>query len=121
MHELAIACDLVEMAENAARAAGAEAVSVVYVRIGAMSGVVPEALLFGYETAVRDTLLEGSRLVIEDVPLRGFCEACQRETELASLYDLHCPACASPIHDLISGREIELSSMEIIAHDHQTA
>jgi hydrogenase nickel incorporation protein HypA/HybF len=121
LHELAIACDLVALAEDAARAADAKAVAVVHVRIGALSGVVPEALLLGCETAVKGTLLEGARFIIEGVPARAFCPICQRDIEPASLYDLRCPICASPIRELITGREIELSSMEIIAHDHQTA
>ena len=85
MHELSIAIDLVEIAENAARSAGAQAVETVYLRVGVMSGVVKEALLFVYDTATKDTMLENSRLEIEDVPLVVYCPDCQLESELPSI------------------------------------
>ena len=85
MHELSIALNLVEIAEDAARSADAEAVETVYLRVGVLSGVVKEALLFAYDTATEGTLLEHSRLEIEDVPLVVYCPDCQLESELASI------------------------------------
>jgi hydrogenase nickel incorporation protein HypA/HybF len=121
MHELSIACDLVEIAETAAHAADAERVAVVYLKLGAFAGVVKEALLFGYETAVKGTLLESSRLEIEDVPLVVFCSACNQESELSSIQFFECPICGNPVTDIRQGKELELTSMEIIRHANETA
>ena len=51
--------------------------SAVHLRLGAMSGVVKEALLSSFEMACADTPLAGSRLVIEDVPVVVFCPSCE--------------------------------------------
>lgn len=121
MHELSIACDLVEIAEAAARQAHAERVAVVYLRLGTFAGVVKEALLFGYETATKGTLLEGSRLEIEEVPLVVYCSACQQESQLPSIQSFQCPVCEHPVTEIRHGKELELTSMEIIEHANQTA
>jgi len=121
MHELSIACDLVEIAEAAARKANAERVTVVHLRLGVFAGVVREALLFGYDTAAKGTLLEGSRLEIEDVPLVVYCSACNHESPLPSIQRFECPFCGNPVTEIRQGKELELSSMEIIEHANETA
>jgi hydrogenase nickel incorporation protein HypA/HybF len=121
MHELSIACDLVEIAEAAARKACAERVAVVYLKLGILSGVVKEALLFGYDIATKGTLLEGSRLEIKDVALIVFCPACQHESQLSSIQCFECPICGNPVTEIHQGKELELTSMEIIEHENETA
>jgi hydrogenase nickel incorporation protein HypA/HybF len=121
MHELSIACDLVEIAEAAARTAHAERVAVVYLKLGVFAGVVKEALLFGYDTATKGTLLEGSRLEIEDVPLVVFCSVCNCESQLTSIQCFECPICSNPVTEIRRGKELELTSMEIIEHANETA
>lgn len=118
MHELSIACDLVEIAETRARAAHAVAVTVVYLRLGVFSGVVKEALLPGYNTAVKGTLLEGSRLEIEDVPLVVYCKECHQEQQLPTIQDFRCPACGCPVTEIRQGKELELAAMEVIEDEY---
>ena len=121
MHELAMACDLVEIVDAAARKARAERVAVVYLKLGIFAGVVKEALLFGYDTATKGTLLEGSRLEIEDVPLVVFCSVCNRESQPLSIQCFECPICGNPVTEIRQGKELELASMEIIEHANETA
>ena len=40
----------------------------MHLRLGRLSGIVPRALLASYDLACEQTPLEGSRLLIEDVP-----------------------------------------------------
>ncbi len=77
MHELSIAMGIVDAALDEARQRGVQ-VSAVHLRLGALSGVVKDALLFCYEVACQDTPLAGSRLIVEDVPVVVFCSAVQR-------------------------------------------
>lgn len=120
MHELAIACDLVEIAETAAQSAEAEQVAVVHLRLGVFAGVVKEALLFGYDSATRGTLLEGSRLEIEDVPLVVYCPVCDAEHQLMCIQLFQCPVCETPVIEIRRGQELEIVSMEIIKHANET-
>jgi len=117
MHELSIAVSLVEMAEAAAREAGAVHVDVVYLQVGVLSGIAPDALLFGYDVATRGTLLEGSRLEIETLPVRVYCPDCDRESDLPSPQSLCCPLCGRPTFDLRGGDELELRSMEVSVNE----
>lgn len=114
MHELSIAHELITTAEDAMRAAGVERAAVVHLRLGALSGVVPEALLFAYAIAAERTLLAGSRLEIETAPVVVYCPTCAAERTLPSIQSFQCPVCATPTADVRQGREIELISLECV-------
>jgi hydrogenase nickel incorporation protein HypA/HybF len=120
MHELSIAVELVSVATNAAQSANATRVETVHLRLGVMSGVVKDALLFAYDVATKDTLLEGSRLEIEDVPLRLYCAVCEREVEVPTVQLICCPDCGTPSTDIRQGRELEIETMEIITDETET-
>lgn len=120
MHELSIALQLVEIAENAAVRAGARHVEVVHLRLGALAGVVKDSLLFAYGTATEGTLLSGSRLEIEDIPVTIYCPACAAERELAAVQSFQCPVCGTFSADTRSGTELELVSLEIAQNEAET-
>jgi hydrogenase nickel incorporation protein HypA/HybF len=66
MHELSIAMNIVEIAEEELLRHGGERVRVVYLQMGPLAGVAKEALLFSFRIACQGTAAEGSSLVIED-------------------------------------------------------
>lgn len=113
MHELSIAHNLVELADEAARAAGAVRVTVVRLRLGAMAGVVEDALRFCFPVAASGTLVEGADLSIEHVPVQVFCDQCARSHMLTSPFVFRCPVCGAPTLSLLQGREIQIESIEI--------
>ncbi|HWB86599.1 MAG TPA: hydrogenase maturation nickel metallochaperone HypA [Bryobacteraceae bacterium] len=67
MHELSIAMSILDAAEEEAENHGGGCVSAIYLKIGALSGVVPGALTAAYELARENTSLSECRLVIEEV------------------------------------------------------
>ena len=77
MHELSIALSIVEMAQEESERRGQAQVLAVHLRLGQLSGVVKEALLSSYEMACQATPLEGSQLLIEEIPVDVFCPKCQ--------------------------------------------
>ena len=113
MHELSIAMNLVEIAEAAARDAGATQVEAIHLRLGVFSGLVKESLFFAYEIATKDTILTGSRLVIEELPLVIYCPACQAERQLESIQLFECPICGTTSSEIRQGKEIELAFLEL--------
>ncbi len=117
MHELSIAASLVESVEQAARQAGAQRVTQVFLRLGALSGVAKDALLFGYDVATAGTLLEGSRLTIEDVAVVVHCDDCRRDVTLPSIQDFRCPVCGRPCAQIVAGRELEITGIEVEVAD----
>ena len=120
MHELSIALQLIEIAEASARQADAQHVDTVHLRLGVLAGVVKDSLLFAYDTATAGTLLEGSRLEIEDVPLVIHCPSCQQDRELPSIQSFQCPICGTFSSDVRQGTELELVSLEIMQDEAET-
>src|ERR1700761_976141 len=90
MHELSIAMSIVDSAlEEAERRE--VTVDAVHLELGRLSGVVADALLFSYEMVCAGTPLEGSRLLIREVPIEVYCPACKTERVLNSMQWFCCP------------------------------
>ena len=118
MHELSIAMGIVDAASEEARRRGIQVIA-VHLRLGALSGVVKEALLFSYEVACQDTPLQGSQLIVEDVPVIVFCAACQKERPLQSVQLFVCPECGAPTMDVRQGKELEVFALEVQENEAQ--
>ncbi len=114
MHELSIAMSIVELAEEESARRGGAQVNAVHLKLGALSGVVSEALLSSWEMASYDTELRGSRLVIEKVPVVVYCATCDAPRPLASIQHFICPVCKNTVSQVIEGRELQVFAMEIL-------
>jgi len=114
MHELSIALSLVEAACEKAAELGGVRVEALRLRLGPLSGVVRDALLFSFELATAGTPIEGARLDIEDVPVVVFCPSCRAERELPSIQHFRCPVCDTLTPEVIQGRDLELAALEVI-------
>ena len=90
-----------------------ERVAAVNLTVGALSGVVEDALQFSYGLATEDTPLQGSKLVVKQVPVRIYCDRCQRESELPGVQSFRCPHCQTPSMDIRAGRELDIESIVI--------
>jgi hydrogenase nickel incorporation protein HypA/HybF len=112
MHELSIALSIIEGAEEEAARHGGQVIA-VHLRLGQLSGVVKDALLFAYGIACEATPLAGSRLLIEEAPVVVFCSQCAAERTLASIQTLCCPVCGALTPDVVQGRELELIALEL--------
>ena len=113
MHELSIAVSMVEMAAEEAAKRGDVKVNAIHLKLGNLTGVVKDALLFSYEIVCQGTPLEGSRLIIEEIPVVVFCPKCETETLPVAVNNLCCPKCETPTPQVISGREMEVTALEI--------
>ena len=113
MHELAIMEEAVRMAVATATSSGASRVLALRLRVGALSGVVPEAMRFAFDVVCRDTLAEGARLEIEPVPAVCWCAGCGQEFGCANFMH-ECPLCHNVSGELRCGRELEIAAVEII-------
>jgi hydrogenase nickel incorporation protein HypA/HybF len=112
MHELSIAMSIVDMAQEEAERRKIK-IDAVHLELGPLSGIVAQALLFSYEMACNGTPLEGSRLVIREVPIEVYCPACQAQRILHSMQRFCCPECGTPTADVIHGRELLVTALEV--------
>jgi hydrogenase nickel incorporation protein HypA/HybF len=115
VHEITVALGLLDGVETTACEQGIERVDVVHVRVGALAGIVRDALLFSWDVATAGSVAAGSRLSIEEVPLVVFCERCQGERAPQPGYGLLCPDCGTPSPQIVRGREMQLVAMEVPA------
>ncbi|SRR5581483_6365560 len=113
MHELSIVSSVVEnVIESLDRYPGAR-VTEVRLKVGALAAVIEDSLQFCYGIATEETPLEGSRLVVNIVPVTVHCDACGAEGALESLQSFRCPHCGEPASDVRHGRELEIEAIEI--------
>ena len=112
MHELSIAMSILEVAEEEAESRGLDVVA-IRLRLGTFAGVVKEALLSSFEMARENSGLPDAELIIEDVPIVIYCPACKKESPPPSMQEICCPICGAPTPDMIHGRELEVSGLEV--------
>jgi len=78
-----------------------------------ISGIPRETLLLSYEVATENTPLQGSKLVIQDVPVVLYCPHCQTSRQVAMIQRFCCPECGTPTREVRQGNELELASLEV--------
>jgi hydrogenase nickel incorporation protein HypA/HybF len=115
MHELSIVLSIIDEIGVESEARDLRDIEVVHLKVGVFSGVDPNALLFAWELASEGTPFERSRLDIEIVPLVIHCAVCLQDRMPPSLYQLCCPECKTPSDTIVTGRELELVSLEVAA------
>jgi hydrogenase nickel incorporation protein HypA/HybF len=115
MHELSIAISMIDQILEEAESRGGLEVEAVHLRLGVFCGVDKHALLFSYGLACEGTSLQGSRLIIETVPLVVYCPDCMGERTPPSIYQICCPDCFAPTETIVSGREMEVAYLEVAA------
>jgi len=113
MHELSIAMSIIEGASREAMIRGGAQVHAVHLKLGPLSGVVKDALLFSYYLACEGTPLDGSELIIDEVPVVVYCPNCETDQTLDSIQRFCCPTCGTLTPNVVSGKELELVAIEI--------
>lgn len=113
MHEMGIAQQMVDIALDAIPSdIENPRVEKLNLRIGKLASVVEHSLRFCMEVITKDTPLEGVRLEIETVDVRVRCKACNHEWVVEGP-SFRCPGCRQGEVELLSGRELEISSLEL--------
>lgn len=113
MHEFALANRIVERVSAALekQRPGAR-VTTIRLRVGQLSGVEIEALKFGLELLFPQSPLAGAQVAIESVAPRLRCGQCGGESEVR-YPPFRCPDCGGTQVELISGRELQVDSVEL--------
>jgi hydrogenase nickel incorporation protein HypA/HybF len=112
MHELSIAGSIADLATEEARSRNVHVLA-VHLKLGALSGIVEDALLGSYEMVTAGTPLEGSRLLIERVPVVAFCHTCNALRTIPSIQSMRCPECDTLAPDVREGRELQVFALEV--------
>ena len=120
MHEMGIACSILDaVAKEAKRHPGARATR-VGVRIGELAAIDSESLRFCFEIIVQGTEQDGLQLEIERVPRKHRCADCKEEFVIRE-YDFRCPRCGAISTDFAGGDELELMFVEVSEDESSSA
>lgn len=112
MHEMSIAESIVEIAEEAARRAGAIRVRTVFAEIGALAGVEIEALRFCWDAVTREGLAAGAGLDITQIPGQAWCIECSEAIVLLSSLAA-CPHCGGYQVAITGGTEMRVREIAV--------
>ena len=104
---------ILDVAQEEADRRGGVRVEAIHVKIGALSGVVSEALISAYELAREQTEFADCRLVVEDVPATVYCPTCRAERPVRSVQWFRCAECDGPVSEVVQGRELQVSALEL--------
>jgi hydrogenase nickel incorporation protein HypA/HybF len=113
MHELSIAMSVLDALDEESQRRDGARITAVHLRIGLLSGVVPQALQSAFDLAREGTDFADCRLVIEETPVSIRCPNCGVEREVQSIQQMVCAVCGTAASDVASGRELEVHAVEI--------
>ena len=112
MHEVALAEGVLRIVMDAARTNAAAQVHTVWVELGALAHVEPDALAFCFDAVTRGSIADGARLEIARTPGAAWCMPCGERVPLARLGDA-CPHCGSYQLQVVAGDEMRVKEIGI--------
>ena len=112
MHEVSIMQSTLQLADEHLQKASCTVIHCIRLRVGLLSGVVPEALAFAFEVLKADTSAANATLEIERAPGLFSCTACGLELRLDSM-EFKCTGCGGLLVLREGGADMELAQMKI--------
>lgn len=121
MHEMPFTQAILEMA---LKEANGRPVKTIYLRVGAMSAVVPAQVEYFFDFLSKETLARGAKLEFETVPVTLSCRSCGQVTTvpsdeetpprqaLARVFAAGC-ACKNTDFKITGGLDFDMTGIEI--------
>lgn len=107
MHEMGAVENIITTVQDEMLRNGCTGIEEVNLRLGTLTGLDPEALIFSFRAATADSPLSGTELVVDQVAARGKCRVCDTEFPIDDLVFL-CPRCGSHDIDILQGEEFHV-------------
>ncbi|WAM33150.1 hydrogenase maturation nickel metallochaperone HypA [Caldicellulosiruptor morganii] len=111
MHEYFVTQQLIKIAEDELKEIKPKRVLSIKVIVGELSGIIDESLKFYFDVLTKGTILEGSKLEIEQKKALLFCNACHEYFERTK--DFLCPKCKALGKLTQYGKEFYIESIEV--------
>ena len=112
MHELAITEGIMEAAVPEAEKHGAKRILEIRLRIGELSGVIPDCIEEYFNIISKGTIAEGAKIVTARIPVAITCPDCGFEGDI-DRRKIRCPKCGGIDFKIIRGREYYVDSLEV--------
>lgn len=116
MHELAVTRNIADIVVQAAQEQDASRVLSVHLIVGKMRNFELEWVQRYFDECTRGTVAEGSRVLIDYVPITFYCHDCGATFQfpLGSGERMHCTECGSQRYNMITGGELLIKDIEVV-------
>ena len=111
VHEMSLAMNILDIADEQARSAGARVINRVEIEVGELAGVELESLRFCF-TAARRGRTAQAELIVHEIEGLARCPDCGAEPRLEMPVAL-CPECGSLSLEIRQGRELRVLSLNV--------
>jgi hydrogenase nickel incorporation protein HypA/HybF len=112
MHELSVAQSILEIVQANLPAGEGSSVESIKVKVGQLSGVVPDSLEFCFSALAADTPFQGASLQIEVIPFTLECRTCG-EVFVNDIGFVICPHCGGSDSKMLGGMELQVVEIEL--------
>lgn len=112
MHELSLTENVIAIVKSESEKQGFTRVLEISLRIGELSGIIPDCMREFFPIAAKGTVAEGAALAIETVPAAFRCNDCGWEGRFEK-HSYSCPVCGGCGVKMTSGREFYVESIKV--------
>jgi len=112
VHEMSLMQGVLQLIEDAARHQKFSRVTAVWLEIGQLAAVEPEAMRFCFDAATRGSVAEGATLEILALPGSGWCAQCSATVAMSEIPSA-CPHCGSYQLRVTGGTEMRVKELEV--------
>lgn len=112
MHEMALCESVLRILEEEAARQRFERVKAVWLEIGQLSHVEPEAMRFCFEAVTSGTLADGANLEILRPSGEAWCLDCGKPVTIDSRTD-PCPECSGFRLQVTGGEDMKIKELEV--------
>jgi hydrogenase nickel incorporation protein HypA/HybF len=112
MHEVSIANSIVQIIQDALPTDKAGYVASVNIKVGQLSAIETDALLFAFDIVKLKTPLSRAVLHIEIIEGKGECSDCGNHFTMKN-YATPCPNCNSYLIKIMQGKDMKVVSFDM--------
>ncbi|ALP52951.1 hydrogenase nickel incorporation protein HypA [Candidatus Tenderia electrophaga] len=112
MHEISLCQGVLRVIEEHAALQQYVRVKTVWLEVGALAGVELEALRFGFDVVMKNSIAAAAQLEIIERPGRAWCLQCMKEVPVQRRFDA-CPDCGGYQLQVSGGEELRIKELEV--------
>jgi hydrogenase nickel incorporation protein HypA/HybF len=112
MHEMSLCEGLVQTLEEQAAAQHFVKVHKVWLEIGALAVIEPEAMRFSFPLVARGTVAEDAELITELVDAAAWCMQCSSRVAVRR-HGEGCPHCGGYQLQILDGQQMRVRQLEV--------
>lgn len=111
MHEVSIMQNSIKIVLEKAEENNLKNISKITIKIGELSGVISDSLIFAFNSLSKGTIAEGAKFSIEKVDATAMCDDCGIIFKIDHFNKL-CPNCNKFSTNILSGYELYVNTIE---------